>query len=271
MKTERKGILAFESATPLYRQIAEHIYGQIVQGKLLPGAPLDSETDLQQAYDVSRVTLRQAIGVLVDDGVVVRKQGKGTFVENVPLQFPLGSLAGTTQLATSLGRDTKSVTVGIRVTQGNAGARRALRLSGKDRIVEILRVDFTGGQPLSYAVISLPEEIGRSVSADDVESEALYPLLERLTGLVASEAHQTLRAVEASAAIAEYLEIAAGSPVMSAVRVTQDQHGAPMEHSEIAYRADAVQFSVSLRKQRGELSAPFRFHEEIVEGDVDVP
>lgn len=260
--------LNFDSATPLYRQIANVLYAEIASGVLAPGAPIASEAELQERFQVSRVTLRQAVGILVDEGLVVRQQGKGTFVEAKPLEFPLDTLQGTTQLATTLGRATNSRVLSMRTMTGTAELRRLLDVGAGEKIIRVCRVDSAPSGPLAFATIHLPAAVGQQLSRQEIASEALYPLLESKLAIVATEANQTMRAGSASGTVAENLEVTVGAPILTVTRLTRDERGRPFEYSVIQFRAEAIQFSVLLRRNKGRVDLPVRFKESLLmEGD----
>jgi GntR family transcriptional regulator len=262
--TAQEFTLQYDSPMPLYRQIANHLYSEIANGTLAPGAPIGSEAELQQRFNVSRVTLRQAVGLLVEQGLIVRKQGKGTFVETAPLEFPLDALQGTTQLATTLGRTTNSRVLSMRTNRGTAEVRRLLAISAGEKVTQIARLDSAGSGPLAYAIIHMPATLGQKLTRRELADEALYPLLESKLGVVASQAHQTMQAGSADGAIAESLKIPDGAPILTVTRITKDEKGHPFEHSVIRFRADAIQFSISLRRDKGRVDLPFRYHENLL-------
>ncbi|WP_164520294.1 GntR family transcriptional regulator [Specibacter cremeus] len=264
-------LLVFESATPLYRQIAERLYSEIASGRLAPGAALGSEADLQEQFGVSRVTLRQAVGLLVEQGLVVRKQGKGTFVEASPLKFPLDTLEGTTQLATTLGRPTTSQVTRMQAIKGSSVIRQLLDTKPDENLIQVCRLDFAGDQPLAFATIHLPERIGSRLTKQELEHEALYPLLERTQSEIATQADETIQAAGASKEVAERLGIPVGAPILTVARTTRNQHNVPIEYSVIDFRANALQFSISLRRRMGEFSVPYRFQEHLRFGDAEEP
>lgn len=264
MTISKSDLLDHDSAVPLYRQVSDYLAGEILSGRLAPGASIGSETELQERFAVSRITLRQAIGLLVDQNLVIRKQGKGTYVEAIPLQLPLGSLEGTTQIARHLGRATWSRVVSKRIVKGRRNAREILDVQKDQKLVEIRRVDYAGDEPLALATIDLPTEIGVSLSAAELEREPLYPLLERTQRIVAEEAYQTIQAAEASENVARHLDIPVGSPIMTVTRATRDDRGNMIEYSVIDFKASAIQFSVSLRRKSGQLTSPVRFDEHVL-------
>lgn len=269
MTSERPHAINPDSPVPLYRQVADHLSDQILSGRLAPGAPLGSEVELQAEFSVSRVTLRQAIGLLVEQGLVVRKQGKGTYVEAIPLRLPLGALEGTTEIARHLGRSTRSRVISKRVIRGRRKAREILGVPDDAKIVEVRRVDYAGDEPLALATIDLPHDVGASLSTAELEEEALYPLLERAQQIVAEDAYQTIQAAEASENVARQLGIPVGSAIMTVTRATRDSRGRMIEYSVVDFKASAIQFSVSLRRKSGELNSPVRFDEYLLVGSGD--
>jgi GntR family transcriptional regulator len=255
--------LDFHGATPLYRQIAEYLYDRILDGTLAPGISIGSEVDLQAKFGVSRVTLRQAIGILVDQGLVVRKQGKGTYVQESPLDFPLDTLEGTTQRASTLGVAAASRVTELDIIRATASIRATLELPKGANVLRVGRVDYAGSRPLAFATIHVPEAIGSRLSVDELAGEALYPLLEKSHGLVATQAFQTIEAAAASERTAALLELPVGAPVLVVKRTTRDQENVPFEHSVIEFNARAMQFSVSLRRRLGEV-LPYRIEEHVL-------
>ena len=256
--------LSFESPIPLYQQIADVLSADVASGRLAPGSIIGPEYDLQKRFQVSRVTLRQALGILVKDGLVVRKQGKGTFIEVTPLDFPFDALQGTTQLATMLGHVTNSRIIQMRQVQGNLTIRRALDVPKNSKLTQICRLDRAGNEPFALATIYLPEWIGSRLSRAQFVDKALYPLLEESLGIVATEAHQTIRADGATRQVAKILEIPEDAPILSNTRVTRDEQNQPIEYSVVQFRADAVQFSISLRRRMGKVDSPFRFEKQLL-------
>lgn len=257
-------LIDHDAAIPLYRQVADYLSREILNGRLAPGEPLGSETELQALFSVSRITIRQAIGLLVDQKLVLRQQGKGTYVEAVPLQFPLGVLEGTMEIARHLGRATQSKVISKRVINGRKNARDILGTPDTEKIVEIRRLDLSGEEPIALATIDLPLRIGSKLSSVELEAEPLYVLLERTQSIVAEDAYQTIQAAAASENIARQLKIAVGSPIMTVTRATRDDRGDIVEYSVIDFKATAIQFSVSLRRKSGELNNPIAFDAHVL-------
>lgn len=252
----------FESGKPLYQQVAEHLYLEIAEGLLPVGTMLSSEGALQEIFGVSRVTVRHAISLLVQQGLVTRKQGKGSYVEAKPIEFSINTLEGTTELANKLGLATSSKIIQMEKIRGSKIVRRELGLPEVSDVVRLVRVDFSGPTPLAHAAIHLPESIGARLSADQLANEALYPLLESTLGIIATDAHQLIEAGLADKIMARKLEIPLHSPIVAVTRTTRDQNNVPFEFSVVHFNAKLIRFSISLRRQFGEVK-PYLYREHV--------
>ncbi len=257
-------MLERDSATPLYLQIAEQLATEIAAGKLQPRSSLGTESQLIGRFDVSRMTLRHAVELLVKRGLVTRQQGKGTYVASSPLELPLVGIQGTTQLASAAGRAVRSEVVRFSTGKGDAEVRRLLSANPGDQVTEVWRVDYSEDRPLALACIHLPGRIGRELNRDEMQESALYPLLQERFGIRPDIAHQTMHADAAVEEVARLLGVDEGTPTMVVTRLTRDESHAPIEYSIVRFRADAVRFSLSLRpKPGGAFDVPLRFEEHL--------
>ena len=252
------------SPIPLYLQIAQRLHHDIAVGQLRPGATIGSEAALTKRFGVSRVTLRQAIALLVDQGIVSRRHGKGTFVEAAPLDYPLDALVGTTQVFSALGREWRSEVASLQTTRAGEDTARLLQLRPTDRVTRITRVDYAGRDALAVAHIQLPETVGKKLGIRDIEAKPLYPLLSEKAGERADLAHQTMRAAAASREVSSLIGIDEGAPVMVVSRVTHNSNGRPIEYSEVYFRADSIRFLISLRRTGDDIEYAVRYQEHRV-------
>jgi GntR family transcriptional regulator len=253
-----------DAPTPLYAQVAQWVYDDIASGRLRPGAPIGSEAELGKRFQVSRITLRHAVSLLVQEGIVTRKHGKGTYVETAPLDYPLGQLLGTTQAIARTGQQSRSKVVRFRQVRGMRDERRILGVDASSKILQIRRVDYVSSIPIAVADISLPGWLANRISRAEVETTPLYPLLREKVEISVEVAHQTLRADKAPKDVAQMLDAEPGAAVMVVTRVALDQQQCPIEYSTVHFNADAVRFSVSLRRQQGqEREVPFGFQKHV--------
>jgi len=236
------------SPIPLYQQIAQRLHHEIAVGQLRPGSTIGSEAELTKRFGVSRVTLRQAISVLVDQGIVTRRHGKGTYVQAAPLDYPLDALIGTTQVVSALGRDWRSEVVSLRSARAGSDIARLLQVKPSEPVTQVTRVDHAGRDALAVAYIHLPQRVGAQLTPSEIEAKPLYPLLAEKASERADLAHQTMRAAAANAEVSSLLAIEEGAPVMVVSRVTHNTDGKPIEYSDVYFRADSIRFLISLRR-----------------------
>lgn len=208
--------------------IADDLRRQITSGDLVAGAVLPSEADLAGSYGVSRVTVRKALELLRTDGLVGSRQGFGWFVAAPVVQRSLGTL---------------STIEADLAAQGREPVRRILSFGFHDdrdgeRVLEVVRVNLADGQPFALVTVWCPEELGRSLSRDDVEAATFYDLLP----VELASIDQTIRAAAADERDAEVLGIPPGSPLLVALRISRDAAGEPFLRSEHRFPAHLTEF-----------------------------
>ncbi len=235
-----------EATVPLYQQVHNGVFEQILSGELGPGAMLPSEIDIAAAYEVSPGTARKAISELERSGVVERKQGRGTFVTATT---PETSLYHFFRLRRKDGSPVIPDSGSVSVVARTATAREAagLTIENRSRVFEICRTRTMNGQAICREVCVLPARAFPGLKERDTLPNALYPLYHRHYGQRVIEADEKLRAVAASADIAEQLDIPPGTPVLQVERVALGLDGRPVEYRLTHFLADKFHYSVALR------------------------
>jgi len=222
-----------------YRHIAAVLRDRITTGRYPPGGVLPSEAHLGSEFAVSRVTVRRALEVLRDDGVVDARQGFGWFVAQEPLRQSLGSLATIeSQLARGGIRPERKV-LEFEFTSATPEVRAVL---DTDRVLRVTRLNLADGQPFAVVTVWCPADLAQRWSLADVERSPFYELLDGPL----ERAVQTIGAEAASPDIASLLEIPVGSPVLRCHRVTSRSGGAPVLMSQHRFPAHRTEFVVEL-------------------------
>lgn len=222
-----------------YRTIADDLRQQVSTGVFAAGRLLPSEAELSRSYEASRVTVRKALEVLRDEGLVDARQGFGWFVAVDPLRQSLGRL-GTieAQLAASGVRSERRI-----LDFGFVAAPPRVRaVLGCDTVLEVRRLNLADGAPFARVTVWCPDDLGSSLSRADVERAPFYELLDAPLG----GAVQTIGAASAGADDAALLEIPVGSPVLRCERTTADPAGRPVLLSEHVFPAHRTEFVVDL-------------------------
>ncbi len=232
------------SPVPLYHQVASQIENAIDAGGLPVGAKLDNEVDLAARLGLSRPTVRQAIGALVDKGLVVRKRGAGT-------QVAFGRVTRSLQLS-SLFDDLSDMdaapetrVVVNETTEVPSEIASVLGAGRQDQVLHLERVRYSRGEPIARMENYLPRDLLRPADAD-LERYGLYQLL-RSAGVRMHVAQQNIGARLADVQDAELLDEPEGAPLLTMKRTTHDQTGAVVEFGSHVYRASRYSFDLTLR------------------------
>ncbi|HET6664312.1 MAG TPA: GntR family transcriptional regulator [Acidimicrobiales bacterium] len=222
-----------------YRAIADELRGRVESGELGAGRLLPSESELSRAHAVSRVTVRKALELLRDEGLIDARQGFGWFVATDPVRQALGRLGTIEDQLGQLGLTSERRVVGFRFVSSPDRVRQVL---GVDTVLEVRRVNLADGQPFARVTVWCPEAVGARLSRAEVERTPFYELV----GVPIGGATQTIGAAAANAADADLLAVPAGSPVLRCERVTRDMEDRPLLVSEHVFPAHRTEFVVDL-------------------------
>lgn len=215
---------------PLYRQIKSLITQSLIAGEWAPGAAIPSEFDLADRYGVSQGTVRKAVDELAAENILVRRQGKGTFVathseEEVKLRFlRLVAADGSKELMDNQLLSCERV-------KASAELARMLAVKAGSTVIEIKRLLLFSGKPLIHDHIILPAAVFKGVNTALIErySGSMYRMYESELGIRMVRAEERLTALGADAKIAAALALKPGTPLLSIERVSYTYGDKPME------------------------------------------
>jgi GntR family transcriptional regulator len=236
--------------SPLYQQIKGLILQSLQAGEWKPGESIPSEIDLAGRYRVSQGTVRKAIDELAAENLVVRRQGKGTFVATHAeqhVQYRFLKLVPDTGDLDSEGPAQRTVLECKRV-RASAEVARALALRTGDPVMQIRRVLAFGGIPTIVEDLWLPGVAFKGISADQIATYQgpTYAMFELEFGVRMVRAEEKIRAIAADAQNAELLTVAPGTPLLSVERVAYTYNDAPMELRRGLYRTDTHHYRNAL-------------------------
>lgn len=222
-----------------YTAIAEAIHESVTAQQLAPGALLPSEKELVTEHAASRVTIRKALELLRSQGLVDSRQGFGWIVATGPVLQSLDTLDTLEQQLANAGISGERRVLAFHFTTAPPEVASIL---GDETVLEVVRLNVADGEPLAQITVWCPEERGAGLSRNDVENSTFHDLLRSELG----EARQTISAQPASATAAEVLAVDEGAPLLRLHRITEDRDGQPLLVSEHLYRADRMEFRVTL-------------------------
>jgi GntR family transcriptional regulator len=210
------------SFQPLYVQIKALVEKSLEEGEWRPGEPIPSETELAARYEVSQGTVRKAVDALAAANLLVRRQGKGTFV--VTHAEEKATTHRFLHIRDDEGRDEHPTSrlLDVRRAKANAEAARLLGLKPGDAVVVLSRVLEYEGTPGVYDEITLPAPLFRGLTRARAEAHggsSMYGFFETEFGVRMVKARERLRAVAADAESARVLEVPEGAPLLAVERV----------------------------------------------------
>lgn len=203
----------------------------IIEGEFPPGAKLPNEESLRDRFSVSRITLREAVRGLIEDGYVVRRQGSGTYVTHGPaLRNSLDTNFSYTEYLESTGIRTSKKILGARLVMADEETANDLGVAPSTQLVEVRRVRTADKKPAIYSIDSLPMDIVNLSTDRELFKGSLYRLLAE-RGHTVDHARTVLHPVIADAEVAKSLEIAVGTPLQHLRQVDFDMKGRPVMRS----------------------------------------
>ncbi|MFN3611821.1 GntR family transcriptional regulator [Tepidimonas sp.] len=228
--------------SPLYQQIKTLILHSLQAGEWKPGDLIPSETELAARFKVSQGTVRKAIDELAADNLLVRRQGKGTFVATHAeqhIQYRFLRLHPDVGTLDSEGPAMREV-LGCRRMRASAEVAAALQLRAGDAVVQVSRVLSFQGMPTILEDLWLPGGPFRGLTLETLSEHAgpMYALFETQFGVRMVRAEERIKAVAASETAAERLQVPAGTPLLSVERLAYTYNGVPMELRRGLYRTD---------------------------------
>ena len=217
-----------------YREIERYLR-TLVEGAN-PGDPLPSEAELCERFSVSRMTVRQALAELTNDGLVERRRGQGTFVAHRPVHRRPGVFLSFTEEMNRRGAHATSRLLAAGMDEPRRSETRDLGLAPDSQVVRVIRVRMADGVPVALEDAALLPEL-RGVLEEDLGGGSLHGALER-RGVVATRATGTITARLARASETELLDLAPQSALLVELRTLFDQDGRVFERTETRYVAD---------------------------------
>ncbi|QQZ09987.1 GntR family transcriptional regulator [Heyndrickxia vini] len=230
-----------ESPIPIYYQIQEHIRENINQQKWVKGEAIPSERILTEQFGVSRMTIRQAVQGLVDEGILMRKRGSGTFVSNEKVEQPLKEITSFTKLMEQRGMKASSKITVFSIRKPNDGEAEKLQINLDADVYHIERIRLGDDIPIAIETSIVPCSIAEGLKEEDIQ-HSLYEFIEVKKGYQLGDAKQSIEAIGATERISKLLDIPVDSPILQIERVANLRSGTPLEYVRSQYAGSRFKF-----------------------------
>jgi GntR family transcriptional regulator len=247
---ERSGAAGWVSSRPRAeraRQVADVLRQQITAGTFEDGV-LPDERSLGHRLGASRNAVREALGLLRDEGLITRRRGIGTTVVMPKYGHGLDRLAGLAETLIGYGAVTNEVREARVVRHPPEAIAERLRLADGAGVVYLERLRHLGGHPLSVDTTWLAEDIGRPLLGCDLAHRDVFALIEEATGNRLGDAELTVHAVTADPDTATLLEIPPGAAIFAIDRLTSLADGRPVDVESLRVRADRLALHALLHR-----------------------
>ncbi|WP_119071097.1 GntR family transcriptional regulator [Aggregatilinea lenta] len=232
-----------DSSKPLYLQIYEELCDFLSNSDLKPGDRFPAELELVDKYDVARITVRRAIAEMVQEGRLVRKAGKGTFVAAPKIERQLVNVSSFSKRMEALGLQASSQVLVTKVVVATPRLSRELGVEQDSAVLALVRLRFSNQTPVaienSYvSLLTCPD-----LDQVDFNTSSLYQVLDERYGLYPVKSEKTLELTTANAWEAKYLNVPQGSPLFL-VRAQVHGEEKPIEYVKILLRGDRFRFRI---------------------------
>lgn len=240
------------SLLPVYYQIKNKIQEWIVSKEYGPGEKIPSENELAKIFNVSRLTVRQAIGLLIQEKLLYRRRGEGTFVTTDTKLIDSFGLAFSGFMDDLFYQVTKSKTKTVQIDRVKATRNIQDKLQIEDEeVVRVCRVRVLNNFLFAYTVNYLPVAIGDQLDEKSLLAKPLLKILEVDLGYEFDEAFQTIEASFSDQEVSAKLEIPSGSPILYVERIMYDKKKKPIEFVQTSYRGDLYKYVVRMKLDKG--------------------
>jgi GntR family transcriptional regulator len=230
---------------PLYIKIRESLRDEINTGVLKPGNKIPAEDELAARFGVSRMTVRQGISDLIDDGLLYRRQGVGTFVTQLPVERDHTRLNNFYESAKIKGIEASARVLVAEVIPAKLKVSKQLSLAEGELVVRVKTLRFANGVPVTVHDAFMPYALFPQLLKENFAAHHLWEFIESY-GYKVKRAVQKLEARDADEELSQLLEIEIGSPILYKERTVYTDEGLPVEFTYCYNRGDRYSLTVTL-------------------------
>src|SRR5690554_5747722 len=233
---------------PLYVQIRDRLRRDILDGTYQVHERLPSENEMMGVFGVSRITIRQALRDLHNEGLVFSAQGKGTFVSKPKAVQNVQRLEGFGEAMAAQGYEASARVLSIQQLKAPKAVVAALDLQPGEDTIEVKRVRYLNRSPVCIENSYFPMDIGRRMFGLDLSGD-IFPMLENLFGIPLGGADISLDAIMADDEAQQYLNLKTGEAILRVERLTHNRDGRPIDFEYLCYRGDSFKYQFRIDRK----------------------
>jgi len=244
-------LLKNNNPTPLYRQLMGILHQQIEQGKFKPDHLIPSERSLCDTYKISRITVRQALSEMINEGTLYRKQGKGTFVAKRKINQGLVRFVNFSKTVLDLGMNPSTKILGNDIVPADIQMARVLDIPVTSQVLKLSLLGTGDGEPLVLYESYFPLSLGKKMAEEARKREkegipfSTYDLYGEPSGIFPAQVNQTLEAVNADDRLSSLMRVRKGSAILMITSVFLGLDQCLLEFRKAMYRGDWYKFHIT--------------------------
>lgn len=230
-----------KEAPPLYVQLKEILKEKIESGEYAPGDVIPSEAELQKYYQVSRITVRQALKELVLEGYLSRQRGKGTIVLK-RIEENLFFIKSFTNEMKERGLQPGTIFMDLTMEKADKKIAKELEVKEGEPVCKLFRVRSANGVPIVVFVTYLHKDVNLSLEKIR-EHDSLYQVF-KLENKLIKKVKEYIEADIADRFLSKHLKVKVGDPILKRIRTSYDQNLRPLEYTECFYNAKLYRYKI---------------------------
>jgi GntR family transcriptional regulator len=215
---------------PLYHQLRILIQRKIETGHLFPHQPIEPEWELSKKYQISRTTVRQAMRELEKDGLIYRKQGKGTFVSGPKISQRFVTLTSFTEECIAKGLKPSAKLLEAKLIPADLEVSRNLGVKRREKVIKLYRLRFADRKPVGLNLSYLPYRLCPDLMGEDLREKSLYRIIEQKYNVKITKVKRIMESVQADDHISKMLRVKVGDPILKIEGVAYLKDEQPIEY-----------------------------------------
>ncbi len=234
------------SPIPLYHQLKQILLEKMAQGEWKAGDLLPSEQELQDTYGLSRITVRQTLGEMVNDGLLLRQRGRGTFVARAKIAHDPAQRFGISDYMRQQGIEPGWQVIDEGWMAAPPSVAEALQLSADGQVYRIRRLRLANDERIGYHLAYLPPTSAEFIHRNALLEGESLAYLQTHPQMATSRAHRTIEAIPAGDDETEWLNIEPDAPILRIQRLITAEDGTVLEFLCASYRGDRFKYQITI-------------------------
>ncbi|OLS35440.1 GntR family transcriptional regulator [Bacillus sp. MRMR6] len=234
-----------DKSISLYVQVKDTIIKRIQEKEWIPNTMIPTENELMAEFNVSRTTIRQAISILVQEGILEKKQGKGTIVKPQLFIGSLGKLKGFAEEVMEIGMVPASKLLVVKTCSDLHYEKSMLKVPMEEEIVVIERLRFADQTPIAIERSCWPDDIGKMLIHQDLNRATFYEILEK-NNITLKHANEKITSINATILEADLLGIRGGQALLVMERISYGNEERPIEFTTTKFCSEKYQYQIEL-------------------------